>query len=562
MITVVDNASVDDTCLMLRSKHPGVRLLANERNLGFAAACNLAIFSAPEAEYDLFVNSDTEPASDVVAKMHQYMNEHPDCAALGCRLTNWDGTPQHSFANGIRFASEFFGKKIFSLLFPNQFPSKRQVLTQPIPVESLVGAFFMVRRRDFMAARGFDERYFFFLEETDLCRRFWEMGRKVIFHPDFIVKHKQGASANKNPKWARHQFYRSKYQFLLQWEKKKICLAVYIKNFFFFTLKSLFYFLIHTLTLRVSSRLAIKEEISFWLWRHHFLGFPPFLDLSKTNTHKDRQGNCIFSFLVPEENAKLLCSLTDLKSFQFIKQSKVATTIKLAVAGLSSSSEKHFCLKIEKHSFLNIFKSWINRGFGRLNFKNSLRLQSVGISVPAPIAWGIFRNSFWGRRKYFFLNTWESETVVLNFFEEHLRERFQGLEFLQAKRALIQQLALNVRGLHDCCVFQHDLKASNILLDLKSVTLAFRFRFVLMDLEKISYGYFFNARLALKNLVQLNKSFTDFSKVSFRERLRFLSVYLGHSISHQEKRLWLSKIVAWTGLILKRKWDKNTKKLP
>jgi GT2 family glycosyltransferase len=553
VITVVDNASEDDTPLMVRSKYPEVHLFANARNQGFAAACNLAVFSIPEVHYDLFVNSDTEPHTDVVTQMRQYMDEHPNCAALGCRLTNWDGTPQHSFANWPRFGTEFLGKKIFSLLFPKKFPGKRNFGIHPLPVESLVGAFFMVRHADFMAVQGFDERYFFFFEETDLCRRFWERGRAVIFHPDFTVKHKQGASANKNPKWARHQFYRSKYQFLLKWESKKICALIYLKNLFYFALKTFFYFLIHTLTLRMASRLARKEAVAFWIWKQHIFGFPPFLDLSKTHVYQDSQGNSIFSFLKSEENGELLKKLTqpeNPQNFQCMKQSKVASTIQ--ALGLYPDKEKTCVLKIQHPDFWTPFKVWIQQGFGLLNFKNSARLQSIGISVPSPIAWGKFQNSPWGKGG-FFLNVLESDTVVLNFFEDCLRKRFQGLEFWRAKRALIQQLALKVRTLHDRCVFHYDLKASNILLDLKSVTLLFRFRFVWVDLEKIRYGYFFNTRLAVKNLVQLNKSFSNFSTLNVRERLRFLSVYLGHHISRKEKRSLLSSITTWTELILKRK---------
>lgn len=269
LITVVDNASNDGSIDLIKSKYKEVFLIENKKNIGFGAACNQAIKANPEYDYYLFVNSDTKPLKDSIRKMMEYMDKNPDCGILGSKLLNNDGSMQNSFANYPAFKTELFGKKIFQIINPKQNPHKRLKINSPLEVESVVGAFFMIRSKDFLNVSGFDERFFFFMEETDLCRQINLKGHKVIYHPEIQVIHYQGKSANKNPKWSRYNFYKSKYQFFKKWDGNLIFCIVYLINIFCFVIKSFFYLFINIITFFIIKHFREKFELASWLLSKH-----------------------------------------------------------------------------------------------------------------------------------------------------------------------------------------------------------------------------------------------------------------------------------------------------
>ncbi len=287
-ITVVDNGSKDGSATALRSLFPKADVFENQENLGFSRACNLATSRDLNYEYFLFVNSDTLTPLGTLIKMLNYMEQNKDCAILGPKLTYENGNVQNSFASWPSLKEEFLGKDICSFLNPSLSPSKRYLRDTPLEVQSLVGAYMLIRTRDFVSSCGFDERYFFFLEETDLCRKVISMGKKVICHPQIPVIHFQGASANKNPGWSRHQFYRSKYQFFQKWEGPFTLAPVYFKNSICLSLKVCFYFLLYILSFGTHKKSLIKTAVSRWLLWNHFLGFPPYFSPpSRVHFQKD-----------------------------------------------------------------------------------------------------------------------------------------------------------------------------------------------------------------------------------------------------------------------------------
>ena len=275
-VTVVDNGSKDGSASVLRSLFPKANVFESQENLGFSRACNLAISKDLNYEYFLFVNSDTITPLGTLQKMIHYMEENKDCAILGPKLIYENGNMQNSFAPWPSLKEEFLGKTICSFLNPSLVPSKRHLRNTPLEVQSLVGAYMLIRTKDFILCCGFDERYFFFLEETDLCRKARSHGKKVICHPEIPVIHLQGASANKTPGWSRHQFYRSKYQFFQKWEGPFTLALIYFKNLISLSLKVCFYLLLHVLSFGTYKKVFSKIVVSRWLLWNHFLGFPPY----------------------------------------------------------------------------------------------------------------------------------------------------------------------------------------------------------------------------------------------------------------------------------------------
>jgi GT2 family glycosyltransferase len=135
----------------------------------------------------------------------------------------------------------------------------------------------MVRSESWIEAGGFDERYFFFLEETDLCRRIARSGKRVLFHPGLRVIHAQGGSADRDPAWARYQFFRSRYRFLEKWEGSRAVRAVYAKYFAWLGVKTGVYALLLLLSFGRFEKIASRLRVAAVLFRAHCSGFDPIL---------------------------------------------------------------------------------------------------------------------------------------------------------------------------------------------------------------------------------------------------------------------------------------------
>jgi GT2 family glycosyltransferase len=197
-IFVVDNASMDGSREMLEREFPSVRRIFNEDNRGFAAANNQAIKIA-EGRYVLLLNSDTKVLDGAVQKTMAFMENSRDASVVGCKLLNGDGSLQRSC---LSFPSEWnlFSESFFLyLVFPRtqlfgdyhmtsfNYDSVRSV-------DVVAGAFMMIRRVVFETVGSFDEAYFMYTEETDLCFRVKAAGFQVVFYPSASIIHYGGGS--------------------------------------------------------------------------------------------------------------------------------------------------------------------------------------------------------------------------------------------------------------------------------------------------------------------------------------------------------------------------------
>jgi GT2 family glycosyltransferase len=209
-IIVVDNASTDDTAAALPREFPEVIYLRSERNLGFAGANNLGARSA-NSEFLLLLNSDARLQPDSLRLAMDWMRAQPDCGIAGAQLLNPDGSRQNSIANFPSLATELLNKSLLRRLFPKRFPGKEQHFEQPTEVESVIGAFMLVRESVWRAIGGMDEGYFFFFEETDFCLQARQRGWRIFHLPQVKVWHEQGKSAGQVHVPARVEYWRSRY---------------------------------------------------------------------------------------------------------------------------------------------------------------------------------------------------------------------------------------------------------------------------------------------------------------------------------------------------------------
>jgi len=209
-IIVVDNGSSDDTASVLPREFPQVRFIRPGKNLGFARACNRA---AAGGEFLLLLNSDARLAPEALARAMAWMRGHSDCAVAGAQLLNADGSRQNSIANFPTLATELLNKSLLRRLRPEKFPGKEHEFRDPVEVETVVGAFLLIRKETWDALGGLDERYFFFFEETDFCLQARRKGFRVVHLPEVRVWHGQGQTARQVPAGARIEYWRSRYAY-------------------------------------------------------------------------------------------------------------------------------------------------------------------------------------------------------------------------------------------------------------------------------------------------------------------------------------------------------------
>jgi GT2 family glycosyltransferase len=211
-VIVVDNGSTDDSVPRVKRAFPLVKVIEAGRNLGFTAANNVAIREA-HGDFLLLVNTDAMLEPDCARTLLDTLSQDPRAGMVGPQLLNQNGSPQTSYEAVPTLATETLNRSLLKRLFPSRFPGKHRVVSSAEPVEALIGAVMMIRRQALEQVNGFDENYFFFLEETDLAVTMRQRGWSVIHEPRARAVHLQGATAGLYQASARIEFYRSRYTF-------------------------------------------------------------------------------------------------------------------------------------------------------------------------------------------------------------------------------------------------------------------------------------------------------------------------------------------------------------
>jgi len=269
---VVDNGSTDGSQGVVKKEFPQVKLIENETNHGFAAANNQAL-AVMSSRYALLLNSDAVLTENAVPELFQFMETCPEAGMACGQLLNADGSKQNSIAPFPTLLTLTVNLCLLEYLFPKRYPSNRYQHDKPIEIESGVGACLILRRKALDQVGLFDERFFFFFEETDLALRMRRARWKIYHVPTARIYHYQGQSVGRN-EGARIQFYRARYQFFQKWKSPVYCRFIRV-----IILTRLIVNWITTL-LRVLSTLGLHRplrdrcHVYFQIIRWHF--HPPF----------------------------------------------------------------------------------------------------------------------------------------------------------------------------------------------------------------------------------------------------------------------------------------------
>ncbi len=221
-ICVVDNNSQDGSAAMVAQDFPQVELIHNQVNVGYPAANNQGLrrlgFAKDATEgaprYALLLNSDTEVPPDALAEMVAFMEAHPDAGAAGPKLVRPDGSLD--LACRRTFPSpevSFYRMAGLSRIFPRSRRFGQYNLTYLDPdesyeVDSVVGAFMMVRREAIAAIGVLDADFFMYGEDLDWAYRIKSAGWRVYYYPEVTVLHVKRASSKQSPR-AQIEFWRA-----------------------------------------------------------------------------------------------------------------------------------------------------------------------------------------------------------------------------------------------------------------------------------------------------------------------------------------------------------------
>lgn len=197
-VIVVDNKSDDDTINKTEIRFPKFRFIYNKINGGFANGCNLGAGNA-SGEFLLFLNPDTVASESEIEKLLNTAKQNPEIAILSCRQVNEKGKesvaygPFPSMFNLTGFQRAIFGNRMSEL--------RRQTPEVSFP-DWISGSVVLIRQTTFRQISGFDEDFWMYFEDVDLCRRIRKIDSEIAFCRNITIEHNHGGSSRINLKTA------------------------------------------------------------------------------------------------------------------------------------------------------------------------------------------------------------------------------------------------------------------------------------------------------------------------------------------------------------------------
>jgi GT2 family glycosyltransferase len=226
-IIVVDNGSSDDTENVF-SKLNKLTYVRNKSNLGFSKANNIGA-KLVKAKNILFLNSDMELIDDTLVDMINYFVSKKEIGIIGPKFLNPDMSPQGSVMPPQSPINAF---KEFWLKIPSYLKYTPNTET-PVNVWSISGGALLIKKDLFEKIKGWDERYFFYGEDLEICRQIRLLKKKIVYYPKCKVIHRHGASgksiADPSNQWRRqipsskvyHGLFEHYLIFIITWTSQK-----------------------------------------------------------------------------------------------------------------------------------------------------------------------------------------------------------------------------------------------------------------------------------------------------------------------------------------------------
>jgi len=202
-IIVSDNGSTDGSVEFIHKTYPQVHVIENGSNLRFAKANNIGIH-ASKGEYVLILNPDTIIHDYALDRLIKFADKHREAGAFGCRVLNTDGSYQESGRPFPTFRGEWvraLGLKPLAYLsdwfLPGIYVGWKGDTERR--VDWLSGCFILARAEILTQIEGFDEQFFYYFEDMDLCKRVRQAGYSIMYTPQMSITHLGGQSTKRSP---------------------------------------------------------------------------------------------------------------------------------------------------------------------------------------------------------------------------------------------------------------------------------------------------------------------------------------------------------------------------
>jgi GT2 family glycosyltransferase len=216
-VIVSDNGSTDGSIQFIKANYPGVLLLENGENLGFAKGNNVGI-ARSQGQYVLILNPDTIIHPGALDELVSFADRNKRAGAYGCRVLNRDGSyqgPARPFPTVFRgWMSALYLRSLGHLseaLVSDTYVNWKGDTKREIDWQS--GCCVMFNAELLKRLGGFDQQFFYHFEEVDLCRRVWDAGYSIVYTPDAVITHLGGQSVNRFPIRFELERYRSRYRY-------------------------------------------------------------------------------------------------------------------------------------------------------------------------------------------------------------------------------------------------------------------------------------------------------------------------------------------------------------
>jgi N-acetylglucosaminyl-diphospho-decaprenol L-rhamnosyltransferase len=243
-VLIVDNGSGDGSSELLQATFPNRRHFSTTRNLGYAGGNNVALRALlsslppeidPEHSYVLLLNSDVIVEPDALTTCVDYLEHHPDVAIVGPRVVLPDGSLDLACRRSFPTpASGFWKLTGLARRFPHSARLTRYNLTyldehETTEVDSVMGAFMLMRLQAILHAGILDERFFFYGEDLDWAYRIKAHGWKIVYYPRALVHHLKGGTSRRNSSRMIIEFYRAMWLFYRKhYAKRRVLLLDWV----------------------------------------------------------------------------------------------------------------------------------------------------------------------------------------------------------------------------------------------------------------------------------------------------------------------------------------------
>ncbi|MBI4835141.1 MAG: glycosyltransferase [Planctomycetes bacterium] len=550
-IIVVDNNSTDGSVQAIKEKHPQVKILENESNVGFAYAVNQGLKEA-KGRYYLSLNSDTQLTPGALEKMVRFMDENLSVGMAGAQLVKENGEPQNSFDNFPGIISTLFNKSVLRLLFPSSYAGKNIARDEGIPfeVESLVGACMIIRPSALDKTGWFDQDYFVFLEETDLCLRMRKAGLKVMVIPQAKVFHFQGETKKQTLIPAKVEYLVSLYKYFRKNSSLSVYRIIRITYPFRLLCQSVFTFIGCVFTIGLVKHVRIQCYTYSYLFLWHLLWCPEEMSLKGISEKLKQMPKTVpIKWVIQDvyldtDDLPVELDINRMPYKQGFESTLLKETRLKRLVRFKTPLGRSYLIKMYKdiHPF-----SWLkNRVSGDKAMRDLVlarKISYLGIPNVVPVAVG-FNDKLPWTPKYYIAVTRELENAcgLNNYLSRHPLAAY--LPYNQnIRRRVVKAWGQMAGKIHQRGILQDDFDPNNIVLQFKGGDA--EFYLFLVDFERVKI---------LKKLL-LNQQIHSLAKLSRlsvginnTDRLTFLKGYL-NTDNKTIIKTWIKQI--------KKEYDNN-----